>query len=248
MSKIRVSGRVLDDHKGPTIEVPFNPVERWGISPEPISPGQRGHRVSVSLNGGESFESAIVPRTRKFFLLLDDEKLATGGVSAGDRVKLTVEPLELANQNLGADRPPSDELIGLLAETGVEIGELALRLRELLLKLAPTASEVIFRSYATGMIYSLTSNWMDGFCHIVVYPRHVNLGFAHGVDLDDPAGVLLGSGKLIRHIKLTKPEDVKKSYLPKYIRQAIKNSQADIAARRLMKSEEAKSKSKSKKR
>lgn len=40
------------------------------------------------------------------------------------------------------------------------------------------------------------------FAYVGAFRAHANLGFFHGVDLDDPAGLLQGSGKRMRHVKL----------------------------------------------
>ncbi len=43
------------------------------------------------------------------------------------------------------------------------------------------------------------------FAYVNVFTAHVNLGFFMGAQLDDPAGLLLGEGKRMRHVKL-KPD------------------------------------------
>jgi hypothetical protein len=40
------------------------------------------------------------------------------------------------------------------------------------------------------------------FAYVNVFTAHVNVGFHHGADLDDPAGLLQGAGKRMRHVKL----------------------------------------------
>jgi hypothetical protein len=40
------------------------------------------------------------------------------------------------------------------------------------------------------------------------YRDHVNLAFYRGADLADPAGMLRGTGKAMRHMALTKPDQV----------------------------------------
>jgi hypothetical protein len=40
------------------------------------------------------------------------------------------------------------------------------------------------------------------FGYVNVFTAHVNVGFFHGAELDDPAGLLEGSGKRMRHVKL----------------------------------------------
>jgi len=43
------------------------------------------------------------------------------------------------------------------------------------------------------------------FGYVDAFKAHVNIGFFRGAELDDPHGLLEGSGKYMRHIKL-KPE------------------------------------------
>ena len=38
--------------------------------------------------------------------------------------------------------------------------------------------------------------------YVGVYTAHVNVGFFHGAFLPDPAGLLEGTGKRMRHVKL----------------------------------------------
>ena len=40
------------------------------------------------------------------------------------------------------------------------------------------------------------------FGYVNVFTSHVNVGFFHGAALADPAGLLQGSGKFMRHVKL----------------------------------------------
>ena len=43
------------------------------------------------------------------------------------------------------------------------------------------------------------------FAYVNVFRAHVNVGFFHGASLEDPAGLLEGTGKYMRHVKL-KPD------------------------------------------
>jgi hypothetical protein len=40
------------------------------------------------------------------------------------------------------------------------------------------------------------------FAYVNAFRAHVNVGFFHGADLPDPAGLLAGTGKRMRHVKL----------------------------------------------
>jgi hypothetical protein len=58
-------------------------------------------------------------------------------------------------------------------------------------------------------------------CYIMAFENHVNLGFSHGVDLPDGAGILEGSGKQMRHVKVTGVEDILEGELKGLIRAAV---------------------------
>lgn len=130
-------------------------------------------------------------------------------------------------------RPPSEELIRHLSHYDLSVGELALGLREMVLKAAPAAVEKFFQVYALVFWYSLTGKMSDAFCHVVIYPKGVNLMFNRGAELEDPEGVLVGEGKIIRHIKVRTPEDLKNPHLRKFIRAALKHAKAIAREREL---------------
>ena len=62
-----------------------------GLPPKPLWRGRRGHLVNATVNGF-SFESSIVPRQKKFYLLIDADAAKAAGVSNGVRVEVVVEP------------------------------------------------------------------------------------------------------------------------------------------------------------
>ncbi len=45
------------------------------------------------------------------------------------------------------------------------------------------------------------------FGYVNAFKAHVNVGFFHGAALDDPAGLLQGDGKHMRHVKLRPAEE-----------------------------------------
>jgi hypothetical protein len=113
------------------------------------------------------------------------------------------------------------------------VGELALALREKVLKEAPDAIEKVFQVYALVFWYSLTGKMTDAFCQIVIYPKGVNLMFNRGAELNDPEGVLVGEGKIIRHIKVRRPTDLKNPHLRKFIRAALKHARSTVKEREI---------------
>ena len=122
--------------------------------------------------------------------------------------------------------PSFEDLIRELSTYDLSVGELALALREMVLEEAPAAVEKLLRVYALVFWYSLTGRMSDAFVQVVVYAKGVNLMFNRGAELQDPDGVLVGDGKIIRHIKIRRPEDLKNRHLRKFIRAALKHAKS----------------------
>jgi hypothetical protein len=65
------------------------------------------------------------------------------------------------------------------------------------------------------------------FAYVAAFSRHAAIGFFHGADLPDPAGLLEGSGKRMRHVKLRWGEAVDEVAVAALIAAAY----ADVRAR-----------------
>jgi hypothetical protein len=73
----------------------------------------------------------------------------------------------------------------------------------------------------------------DGaFAYVNVYTAHVNVGFFHGATLNDPAGLLEGTGKRMRHVKLRPGQPVNAPALSALIKDAYVDIKAKLEARR----------------
>jgi Domain of unknown function (DUF1905) len=91
MRKKTFKAELLSGHKDHAVEVPFDPSVEWNLQPHPLWRGRRGFPVRAIIHG-VSFESAVVPRQKKFYLLIDAEAANAAGVSEGARVEVDVEP------------------------------------------------------------------------------------------------------------------------------------------------------------
>lgn len=58
-------------------------------------------------------------------------------------------------------------------------------------------------------------------CYFVANKNDVNLGFEQGAHLDDPKGLLKGTGNNMRHIKIRKLDELDLSYYATLLAQAI---------------------------
>jgi hypothetical protein len=65
------------------------------------------------------------------------------------------------------------------------------------------------------------------FAYVNVFRAHVNVGFFQGASLPDPAGLLTGTGKYMRHVKLKPGVDLDHSALEALITASYR----DIVAR-----------------
>jgi hypothetical protein len=67
------------------------------------------------------------------------------------------------------------------------------------------------------------------FAYTSVHAGHVNLGFYRGAELPDPAGLLQGTGKRMRHVKLPAGEGVDEAALEALIVAAYEDMQGRLA-------------------
>ena len=121
-------------------------------------------------------------------------------------------------------RPPDPQLLGFLEAYDRHIAELALALREIVLREAPDASESIYQVYTVAIWFGFSGRMKDMFCYIATNAGHVNLGFPRGASLPDPNRVLEGDGKAMRHIKFRSHGDVERAFVPRYIQAAMEQA------------------------
>ena len=79
--------------------------------------------------------------------------------------------------------------------------EVASRVRQIVHEAAPDAVESI--KWAQP-VYETNGP----FCYMKAFKNSVNFGFWRGVDLEDPVGLLQGTGEKMRHVKLAGVDDV----------------------------------------
>ena len=99
------------------------------------------------------------------------------------------------------------EIGSFLAPCAPNVHAIALKVREVILQVTPDLiEEVDLPAKLIG--YSRDRTYKGTICVIMPLKAAVNLGFARGIDLPDPSGLLAGTGKRARHVKLAQIEDV----------------------------------------
>jgi Domain of unknown function (DU1801) len=95
----------------------------------------------------------------------------------------------------------------------------------------PRGFELVFENY-NALVFGMspTERSLDAFVSIAGYPRWVTLFFLHGTELDDPAGLLAGTGKQVRSIRLVTPADLARPEVEALIAQAMRRHEAALGA------------------
>lgn len=84
--------------------------------------------------------------------------------------------------------------------------------------------EVLHDGYPTACVGDAA------FAYVGAFNTHVNVGFFRGAELDDPADLLEGSGKRMRHVKLRWGKAVNTAALEALIAAAYRDMRARIDA------------------
>jgi hypothetical protein len=116
---------------------------------------------------------------------------------------------------------PPKELIRFLKRFDPAIRELALDARELVLKVLAPPNESVLDVYVLAMNYGFSERIKDQVVSIGVYTKHINIGFPWGARMDDPEGVLQGSGKQMRHIPIQSQADLGSPVIRDYLLRAM---------------------------
>jgi hypothetical protein len=89
--------------------------------------------------------------------------------------------------------------------------------RRTIQQIAPAAKETAWRSWPIR--YRVDDLYIVA---VGNYPRWISLFFFRGGELEDPDGVLEGTGRLMRHIKLREPKDAARPAVKRMLRQAFR--------------------------
>jgi len=116
------------------------------------------------------------------------------------------KPKSRASSKLPADLSPTDaqaQLDSFLARYDPDVETVARRALGKMRKLMPGAIEMVYDNYNWLVIgFSPTERPSDAIFSIVLPPGRVTLCFLQGAGLPDPAKRLVGSGNVVRNIRL----------------------------------------------
>jgi hypothetical protein len=129
----------------------------------------------------------------------------------------------------------TDEKLGTFAAIiephSAEVQAIARALRTLIIDIDPDTYEVP-RNGDRSTTYGVgPSKMKQSYCYIMPQKDYVNLGFYQGVSLADDEGLLEGTGKALRHVKVRSLNQVQSPAVRKLIVAAVQERQANEAAK-----------------
>jgi hypothetical protein len=101
-----------------------------------------------------------------------------------------------------------------------ELGGIARRWFEVIRDCGDDVQELLHDGHPTACLADA------GFAYVNVFKAHVNVGFFRGAALPDPSGLLEGTGKFMRHVKLAPEHPVDATALATLITAAYTDMKA----------------------
>ena len=120
------------------------------------------------------------------------------------------------------------ELAGFLDKFTPEIATSAKSILAAMRARLPGAVQLVYDNYnALAIGFGPSRRASEAVFSIAVYPRWVSLFFLQGASLADPAGLLKGSGNVVRHIVLAGAEDLDKPDVVDLMQRAMRPDRPD---------------------
>jgi hypothetical protein len=109
-----------------------------------------------------------------------------------------------------------------MQENSGELGRIAQRWFEVMCDCGEDVRELLHDGHPTACVGDAA------FACVNAFNAHVNVGFFRGAEIPDPVGLLEGTGRFMRHVKLWPERDVDATDLVKLIETAYRDIKARI--------------------
>ena len=111
-----------------------------------------------------------------------------------------------------------------MQEHSGELGTIARRWFEVMRDCGDDVREILHDGHPTACVGDAA------FAYVNAFKAHVNVGFFHGAEIADPEGLLEGTGKFMRHVKLRSEGEVDTAALKKLIETAYMDMKGRLKA------------------
>ena len=114
-----------------------------------------------------------------------------------------------------------------MKEHAGELGAIARRWFEVMRECGDEVRELLHDGHPTACVADAAFGYVNAF------KAHVNVGFFRGADIADPEGLLVGTGKFMRHVKLRPGGDFNAAALMKLVEAAYVDMKERVQAESL---------------
>lgn len=116
----------------------------------------------------------------------------------------------------------------VFASASSDVRQIADTLHAVILRLHPDVF-VVPRTGEKSVSYGFGVKKMsESYCYLMPQKDYVNLGFPHGSELTDPNGLLEGTGKKYRHIKVRSVQQAESDSISEILEEAKQSRQAAL--------------------
>ena len=120
------------------------------------------------------------------------------------------------------ERDPAIEV--WMHEHSGELGAIAQRWFEVMRGCGDDVQELLHDGHPTACVGDAA------FAYVNAFRAHVNVGFFRGAEIADPKGLLEGTGRFMRHVKLSPERDIDAGALEKLIETAYADMKGRLIA------------------
>jgi hypothetical protein len=125
--------------------------------------------------------------------------------------------------------PTHGSFADILVAAKPELRLICETIRSLIASLHKDVVEVVWPRQKIASFGVGPKKMTEHYAYFAVQSDHVNLGFYHGASLSDPARLLEGTGKKLRHVKLHSLSASKSPAITALLRQAIAERKRYVA-------------------
>ena len=129
---------------------------------------------------------------------------------------------ELFRFSSAVERDPAIDV--WMHEHAGELGTIARRWFEVMRSCGDDVRELLHDGHPTACVGDAA------FAYVNAFKAHVNVGFFRGAEIADPNGLLEGTGKFMRHVKLSREADVDTAALTTLIETAYADMKRRLKA------------------
>jgi len=127
---------------------------------------------------------------------------------------------------------PLEELLlaAYIAPHPAEVQPLIRQARSLILSVMPDTVEQLDPSIPM-IAYGIDRTYRGLICSITIFKSYINIMLAQGASLADPQGILKGSGKKARHIRISAPSDLEDPGVKEMLQAALVKKLGEVNQR-----------------